>query len=162
MRLRMTTRRWLIAVAIAAVIIATTREAWQRRSARLALVAMHAAKERQAILRLRILMRPPPPPAPLSSLATVTLPPMNLLPVLPTNERQQRAMMAEEWSGNPVWRGRFPRAPSRVNPAEVRRLLDGPVNQAQSEANYHAAMRRKYEEAASRPWRSVAPDPPPP
>jgi hypothetical protein len=42
----------------------------------------------------------------------------------------------------------------------AKRAADTRVNQKTAE--YHAALKQKYEKAASRPWVPIAPDPPPP
>jgi hypothetical protein len=46
------------------------------------------------------------------------------------------------------------RADKEQQAAEARRI--------QRQADYYAALRRKYEQAARRPWNLVDPDPPPP
>jgi hypothetical protein len=43
---------------------------------------------------------------------------------------------------------------------KAKRAADARVNHRT--ADYHAALKHKYEQAASRPWVPVAPDPPPP
>jgi hypothetical protein len=43
---------------------------------------------------------------------------------------------------------------------KAKRVADARLNQRTAE--YHAALRRRYEIAASRPWIPIAPDPPPP
>jgi hypothetical protein len=45
-------------------------------------------------------------------------------------------------------------------PVLARRAGDARLHQRTAE--YHAALRQKYERAASRPWVPIAPDPPPP
>lgn len=47
----------------------------------------------------------------------------------------------------------------RPAPRVLRELLVSPDSR---KAAYHAAMRRKYEDAAACPWFPVAPDPPEP
>jgi hypothetical protein len=43
---------------------------------------------------------------------------------------------------------------------KAKRAADSRLNQRTAE--YHAALKHKYERAASRPWVPIAPDPPPP
>jgi hypothetical protein len=43
---------------------------------------------------------------------------------------------------------------------KAKRAADARMNQETAE--YHAALKHKYERAASRPWVPIAPDPPPP
>lgn len=43
---------------------------------------------------------------------------------------------------------------------KAKRAADAKVNQKTAE--YHAALKYKYERAAGRPWVRIAPDPPPP
>jgi hypothetical protein len=45
-------------------------------------------------------------------------------------------------------------------PVKATRAADARVNRKTAE--YHAALRQKYERAAARPWAPIAPDPPPP
>jgi hypothetical protein len=81
----------------------------------------------------------------------------------------------ERWFGLPSGKpepsdqdDRFAEAQARVQSTAVRRrkiLADYQRKETESHrklAEYHAGLRRKYMAAASRPWLTVEPDPPPP
>jgi hypothetical protein len=51
-----------------------------------------------------------------------------------------------------------PRSVTVSGPKPVEAIID----QSRRRAGYYAALKRKYEQAAHRPWLPVEPDPPPP
>lgn len=54
------------------------------------------------------------------------------------------------------------RARDRATPEDERARVVALVATARRRIDYHGQMRRKWEQAAGRPWVAVAPDPPPP
>jgi hypothetical protein len=160
---RMTTRRWMVAAMIIALALGSYREATrlkQRRDVCLMRATWHA--EAEAYHR-RLSTTPPTradleveadqDPTPSAELDKAIEPVFDL-----SSERSDQAEGHE----------RFREAQARQYAlADTRRQLVDDYRRKQlkyhaSQADYHAGLARKYKNAASRPWLTVEPDPPPP
>jgi hypothetical protein len=170
---RMTTRRWMIVATAIAIALGGIREAGrlkQKRDTCLMQAAWHA--EAEAYHR-RLSVRPPtrtdrrieadqepaPSPAPIVEVAEVIEQEFGLPP-----ERSKRAERHEQSDGQ----DRFKEAEARQYAlSDKRSKLEDAYRRQQSEnharqAEYHAALARKYRGAASRLWLEIEPDPPQP
>jgi hypothetical protein len=162
---RMTTRRWMIAVAVLALSFGGHRYAValrQKRDDYLARAAQHSRLEIQgrrwmtmAMTRLARPERPepaPPPPTMTSDEIRAAIDHVVGLPAERPNSSdgddrfwQAHARMLARNKAMHEWRN----APPGEQELEYQR----------EQVNYHAAMARKYRRAALYPWLPVAPDP---
>jgi hypothetical protein len=157
---RMTTRRWTIAVAVvAALFVVPCREWHKRRVHYLQLAAMQSRMEQQ--FASTILFGDPR-----GSTATSRWE----ANVMTLARQHAQRLLAEDRSRNRslpqlVYRGDIMNRAMRLALEESGRVED-PMARVRHEekrrADYHAALRRKYERAARYPWLPVEPDPPEP
>ena len=160
---RMTIRRWMVAVALAAI-LTTAGLAWHRRAYYRQQVVTHALMERKS-MALVLSLRPHPHTA----LATdVTDAVKKDMAIIERDKADPRHLMAV---GGPaagvgiIRRFRFQEAVLQEAEADLRRaeeLLENVRKKAEAQAVYHGGLRKKYDQAAARPLLPVPPDPPPP
>jgi hypothetical protein len=162
---RMTTRRWMIAVALAAI-LTTTGLAWHRRAYYRQQAAMHFQMERKS-KAVALALRPRPRTARVTDVTGA----VNLgLAVIERDKNDPRRLQAVGVSADPISLARYDRFPDverRVRQAEAEfrqssALLESLRKKAEDQAVYHRRLRQKYDQAANQPLLPIAPDPLPP
>jgi hypothetical protein len=164
---RMTTRRWMLAVALASIFTSSALT-WHRRIHYRQMAALHAQMQRKSTALARSLTRP----APLTPEAALAEAVKSDLAMIQRQRDNPRSLMAVEGGVATIPAG-FLR-PGRLQDlrrqfeqlkAELGQLEESQENQrkrAEAQAVYHEALRKKYEMAADQPLSPVMPDPPPP
>lgn len=155
---RMTTRRWLVVVAVAGILLAIALPMGRsRRSSFLVQAKIFRQKAdaaRREILNRQVELMFPPDPLP---------------PFRPRPDGERKFIvdgdkMYFEYVVTPGWRERkeaAERAAAKARQDEIARPQSA-LRKANAAVPYYDAMSRKYERAARYPWLPVATDPPEP
>jgi hypothetical protein len=171
---RMTTRRWMIAVAALAAILGGYREAIRLRRYRddfLARAASHVEAEayhRSLVASSKSSVLRRGPVAQELAAQELTSPGQSGIALDTTVEPWSGLAVEESTRAEEEAHVRFREAQARTHTAAVRapmimaNLRRRQVEYHQRRAEYHAALGRKYAVAAAYPWLAVAPDPPRP
>jgi hypothetical protein len=160
---RMTVRRWMLAVAIVAVVVSVWRLCWSRHRR----FSLRAAIEMKEATRLTRLAAP--------AKARAAPEPRSLANRDAASEEGEALELAIHLIQSPAFakglaarmlqslaeRGMAPRRDIAIEEARAR-LHMRLASKYQRRAEYHAILGRKYQAAAARPWLSVEPGPPPP
>ena len=156
---RMTTRRWMIAVAIVALSLGASRYAAmlkRQRDSYLARATWHSSMEADALRMLGgPFNRPEPAPAPITGGERITA--IRLLGGLRTEELNRD--QDDHYRVDQQEREYAIAASRRRILAEFR---GKDLGYYRKQADYHAALTEKYRNAARFPWLRVEPDPPAP
>jgi hypothetical protein len=171
---RMTTRRWMVAVAALAVALGGYREATRLKRNRDEFLARAAGHVAEAAYYRRLVASSQPSVLHDKMVAREWAAMESMSPARSDTEFNRTLELA---FGLPEFHStqadeddhvRFREAQARAGPmAERGRILRANHLQRELEyhqrrAEYHAAVGRKYRAAASRPWLRIAPDPPKP
>jgi hypothetical protein len=160
---RMTTRRWMAAVAIVALSLGGSHYAIRlkhRRDRYLAQAMVHSSLEAQALRSLasapaRFALREPGP----------TSMPGDEVAGAIDRVSGLAAGGSDEHLGHVSYREDQEARERAIAPARRRILVENQRKEGErlrKQSDYHAALARKYRYAASRPWITIEPDPPEP
>jgi hypothetical protein len=159
----MTTRRWMLAVAIVAAGVSAGRLCWTRHHRYLLRAAMET-DEATWLTRLssfhKRLADPKPSSRAQEDMVTEEGEALELAIRLTQSPAFAKGLAARMLGSFAKW-GMAPRRDIAIEEARAR-LHRRLASQYRRQAEYHALLGRKYKAAAACPWLPVEPDPPPP